>query len=165
MLEIDLQGARQVRDALPEAARVFIEPPSFEALQERLTARGSDSREQIERRLEVARDELGAAGEFDHRIVNDELDRAVEELSAVVAKDVTAVIKPRLDKLLDQVDSHYACVIVAAKRARQINSYYHNLGEGTFDEYPPPMVETGSKNYLKISLDEIASGKIKYRYR
>src|SRR3954453_2804434 len=75
------------------------------------------------------------------------------------------MIKPRLDKLLDQTDSHYACVLVAAKRARQINSYYHNLGEGTFDEYPPPMVETGSKNYLKISLDEIAAGKIKYRYR
>ena len=75
------------------------------------------------------------------------------------------MIKPRLDKLLEQTDSHYACVLVAAKRARQINSYYHNLGEGTFDEYPPPMVETGSKNYLKISLDEIAAGKIKYRYR
>ena len=67
------------------------------------------------------------------------------------------MIKPRLDTLLEQVDSHYACVLVAAKRARQINSYYHNLGEGTFDEYPPPMVETGSKNYLKISLDEIAA--------
>ncbi len=75
------------------------------------------------------------------------------------------VIKPRLDTLLEQVDSHYACVLVAAKRARQINSYYHNLGEGTFDEYPPPMVETGSKNYLKIALDEVADGKIKYRYR
>ena len=73
------------------------------------------------------------------------------------------MIKPRLDTLLEQVDSHYACVLVAAKRARQINSYYHNLGEGTFDEYPPPMVETGSKNYLKIALDEIAEGKIKYR--
>ena len=55
--------------------------------------------------------------------------------------------------------------LMAAKRARQINSYYHNLGEGTFDEYPPPMVDTSSKNYLKISLDEIAAGKIKYRYR
>jgi DNA-directed RNA polymerase subunit omega len=66
------------------------------------------------------------------------------------------VIKPRLDKLLEQTDSHYACVLVAAKRARQINAYYHNLGEGTFDEYPPPMVETGSKNYLKISLEEVA---------
>jgi DNA-directed RNA polymerase subunit omega len=75
------------------------------------------------------------------------------------------VIKPRLDKLLEHADSHYATVIMAAKRARQINSYYHNLGEGTFDEYPPPMVETSSKNYLKISLDEIAAGKIKYSYR
>jgi len=54
---------------------------------------------------------------------------------------------------------------VAAKRARQINSYYHNLGEGPFDEYTPPMVETGSKNYLKISLEEIAEGKLAYRYR
>ncbi len=45
------------------------------------------------------------------------------------------------------------------------HSYYHNLGEGTFDEYPPPMVETGSKNYLKIALDEVAEGKINYRYR
>ena len=75
------------------------------------------------------------------------------------------MIKPRLDKLLQQVDSNYAAVVVSAKRARQINSYYHNLGEGTFDEYPPPMVETDSKNYLKISLEEIAAGKIKYRYR
>src|ERR1700710_257488 len=75
------------------------------------------------------------------------------------------VIKPRLDELLERVDSHYACVLGAAKRARQINSYYHNLGEGTFDEYPPPMVDTESKNYLKISLEEIAAGKINYRYR
>ncbi len=75
------------------------------------------------------------------------------------------MIAPRLDILLDRVDSNYATVLVAAKRARQINSYYHNLGEGTFDEYPPPMVETGSKNYLKIALEEIAAGKINYRYR
>ena len=75
------------------------------------------------------------------------------------------MIKPRLDTLLDRTDSHYACVLVAAKRARQINAYYHSLGEGTFDEYPPPMVETDSKNYLKIALEEIAADKIKYRYR
>jgi DNA-directed RNA polymerase subunit omega len=56
-------------------------------------------------------------------------------------------------------------VLVAAKRARQINSYYHNLGEGTFDEYPPPMVETGSKNYLTIAFEEVANGKVKHRYR
>jgi DNA-directed RNA polymerase subunit omega len=75
------------------------------------------------------------------------------------------MISPRIDKLLEQVDSNYASVIVAAKRARQINSYYHNLGEGTFDEFPPPMVETRSKNYLTIALEEMSEGKIKYQYR
>jgi DNA-directed RNA polymerase subunit omega len=78
---------------------------------------------------------------------------------------VSALIKPRLDKLLERVDSHYAVVLVAAKRARQINSYYHNLGEGTFDEFPPPMVDSSSKNYLTIALEEVAQGKINSRYR
>ena len=76
------------------------------------------------------------------------------------------MISPRLDKLLEHVDSNYASVLVAAKRARQINSYYHNLGEGNFGEYPPPMVETHSgKNYLSISLEELATGKLRYDYR
>jgi DNA-directed RNA polymerase subunit omega len=75
------------------------------------------------------------------------------------------MIKPRIDELLEQADSNYASVIIAAKRARQINSYYHNLGEGTFDEFPPPMVESGSKNYLTLALEEVAAGKIKYEYR
>ena len=75
------------------------------------------------------------------------------------------MINPRIDHLLENVDSNYASVIVAAKRARQINSYYHNLGEGTFDEFPPPMVESHSKNYLTIALVEVAAGKVKYEYR
>ena len=75
------------------------------------------------------------------------------------------MINPRVDRLLENVDSNYASVIVAAKRARQINSYYHHLGEGTFEEFPPPMVESTSKNYLTIALEEVASGKINYSYR
>ncbi|MFL5821444.1 MAG: DNA-directed RNA polymerase subunit omega [Solirubrobacteraceae bacterium] len=75
------------------------------------------------------------------------------------------MISPRIDELTDRVDSNYASVVVAAKRARQINSYYHNLGEGTFDEFPPPMVESRSKNYLTLALEEVAAGKLKYRYR
>jgi len=75
------------------------------------------------------------------------------------------LISPRIDRLLEQVDSNYASVIVAAKRARQLNSYYRNLGEGTFDEFPPPMVESTSKNHLTIALEEVTAGKIKYRYR
>jgi guanylate kinase len=85
VLEIDVQGARQVRETLPEAMRIFIEPPSFEALVERLTERGSDSPEQIERRLAAAREELAARDEFDQRVVNDYLDRAVEELGGLAA--------------------------------------------------------------------------------
>jgi DNA-directed RNA polymerase subunit omega len=74
------------------------------------------------------------------------------------------VIHPRIDELLDQVDSRYALVIVAAKRARQINNYHHQLGEGTFDEFPP-LVESRSKNYLTMALEEVAEGKIKYTYK
>ena len=85
VLEIDVQGARQVRETLPEAVQIFIEPPSFEALVERLTELGSDSPEQIERRLAAAREELAAREEFDHHIVNDDLERAVEELAELAA--------------------------------------------------------------------------------
>jgi guanylate kinase len=85
VLEIDLQGARQVRGALPEATLVFIEPPSFAALEERLTGRASDSSEQIERRLRAASEELAAAGEFDHRVVNDDVERALQELAELAA--------------------------------------------------------------------------------
>ena len=75
------------------------------------------------------------------------------------------MIHPRIDELLDEVDSRYALVIVAAKRARQINNYHHMLGEGTFDEAPPPLVESRSKNYLTMSLEEISEGKLRYEYR
>ena len=75
------------------------------------------------------------------------------------------MINQRVDKLLDRTDSHYAAVLVAAKRARQLNSYYRALGEGTYEEYTPPMVETETGNYLTISLEELAGGKIKYQYR
>jgi len=73
------------------------------------------------------------------------------------------VIQPRIDKLFRNTDSRYALVIVAAKRARQINNYHHQLGEGTFEELPP-LVESRSKNYLTMALEEIAEGKIKYDY-
>jgi DNA-directed RNA polymerase subunit omega len=74
------------------------------------------------------------------------------------------VIHPRIDELLKNVDSRYAIVIVAAKRARQINNYHHQLGEGTFDDNPPPLVESRSKNYLTMALEEVAQGKLKYDY-
>jgi guanylate kinase len=85
ILEIDLQGARQVRDTLPGATRIFIEPPSFDVLRERLTARASDSPEEIDRRLAAAEEELEAATEFHHRVVNDDRERAARDLARLVA--------------------------------------------------------------------------------
>jgi guanylate kinase len=85
VLEIEVQGARQVRQALPDAVQVFIAPPSIEALRERLVARGTDSPEGIRRRLAVAEDELGAQDEFQHVVVNDDLARAAAELNDLVA--------------------------------------------------------------------------------
>ena len=73
---------------------------------------------------------------------------------------------PRIDDLLRNVQqSRYALVIAAAKRARQINNYHHQLGEGTFDDFPPPLVESRSKNYLTMALEEISEGKINVSYK
>jgi len=71
------------------------------------------------------------------------------------------MIHPRIDQLMDQVDSRYSLVIVAAKRAREINSYYNQLGEGR-GEFVPPLVETGGlrNKPLSIALQEIAEGDI-----
>jgi guanylate kinase len=89
VLEIEVQGARQVRERVPDATSVFIMPPSDEALRTRLVGRGSDPPEQIERRLAVAREELAAKNDFDYRVCNDDLDAAVEELSRLVATITT----------------------------------------------------------------------------
>ena len=85
VLEIEVQGARQVRQALPGAVQVFIAPPSEEALRTRLVGRGADDPDQIERRLAVAGEELAARDEFKRVIVNDRLEDAVEELVTLVA--------------------------------------------------------------------------------
>ncbi|HXD56725.1 MAG TPA: guanylate kinase [Thermoleophilaceae bacterium] len=85
VLEIELQGARQVRKALPEAIQVFIKPPSLDALRTRLIGRGAEDDAQIARRLEVAESELAAESEWKHVIVNDRLEDAVDQLADLVA--------------------------------------------------------------------------------
>jgi guanylate kinase len=85
VLEIEVQGARQVRQAMPEAVQVFIAPPSLAALRTRLIGRGTDDAQEVERRLGVAEDELGAQPEFAHVVVNDRLEDALDQLSAIVA--------------------------------------------------------------------------------
>lgn len=83
VLEIDVQGMQQVKRKLPEAIAIFIVPPSREDLERRLRSRGQDAADAIERRLERARQELASSGEYDFVIVNDELQRASDELRSI----------------------------------------------------------------------------------
>jgi guanylate kinase len=84
VLEIEVQGARQVRSAMPESVAVFIAPPSREALRARLIGRGTDTPEQVDERMRTAERELEAQPEFAHVVVNDRLERATDELAAIV---------------------------------------------------------------------------------
>jgi guanylate kinase len=84
VLEIETQGARQVRTTLPQAVQVFIAPPSLDALRTRLIGRGTDDDDEVAARLRVATQELAAQGEFGHVVVNDRLEDAVEQLVAIV---------------------------------------------------------------------------------
>jgi guanylate kinase len=88
VLEIEVQGARQVRAAMPEAVQVFIAPPSLQALRARLVGRGTDDAEEVERRLQVAERELSAQPEFAHVVVNDRLEDALDELVGIVRAGV-----------------------------------------------------------------------------
>jgi guanylate kinase len=84
VLEIEVQGARQVREAMDDALQVFIAPPSLDALRARLVGRGTDDPEQVEQRMQTAERELAARPEFAHVVVNDRLEQATDELVAIV---------------------------------------------------------------------------------
>jgi guanylate kinase len=88
VLEIEVQGAQQVRAAKPESVQIFIAPPAPGDLRSRLEGRGTDSAEAIDSRLETAEIELAAQGDFDHRVVNDDLSRAVSELEEIVRAEL-----------------------------------------------------------------------------
>jgi guanylate kinase len=88
VLEIEVQGARQVRRSVPDAVQVFIAPPSLDALRTRLIGRGTDDPEEVERRLRVAEEELTAQPEFEHVVVNDRLEDALEQLTRIVAAEL-----------------------------------------------------------------------------
>lgn len=87
VVEIDWQGARQVRERFPEAVSIFIVPPSIEALRERLSGRGQDSDEIIDRRMRDAQAELSHYGEYDYLVVNDQFDTALRQLAEVVSAE------------------------------------------------------------------------------
>jgi len=84
LLEIEIQGARQVRERRNDARFIFLLPPSMRVLEDRLRGRGTDSPEQIRRRLELAREELAAVRDFDYAVINDDLDRCVASVGEII---------------------------------------------------------------------------------
>jgi guanylate kinase len=102
VLEIDVQGAAQVKQKLPESVAIFILPPSREELERRLRSRGQDSDEEIKRRLARARDEIAEFGKYDYCMVNDDVERAGREAQAIVTalRCTSARRRARVEKLL-----------------------------------------------------------------
>ncbi|MFP4476833.1 MAG: guanylate kinase [Desulfatibacillaceae bacterium] len=92
LLDIDVQGARQIVERFPQAVTIFILPPGREELRRRLESRGSDSPEVVQKRLESAEWEMEQADEYRYRVVNDDLDRAVRELSAIIERHGAACL-------------------------------------------------------------------------
>lgn len=91
LLDIDVQGARQLRETVPEAVSIFLLPPTGGRILERLRVRGSETPEELRRRLASAEDELDAVGEFDYAVINDDLEEAVGAVRSIVAAESRAV--------------------------------------------------------------------------
>ncbi|MFQ5536370.1 MAG: guanylate kinase [Gemmatimonadota bacterium] len=117
VLDIDVQGARQVRAAFPEAVTVFILPPSADSLLERLTGRGTEDREKVAVRMETALKELEAAPEFDYTVVNDRLDEAVDALRAILRAEAHRTRRATaLDAVLGDLSAGVRAVLEKGSR-------------------------------------------------
>ena len=110
VLDIDVQGARQIRETVPEAVQIFILPPSGRALVDRLTARGTEGRREMNRRLRNAKEELAEALDFDHAVVNDDLLTAVQDVQALIRGEVPSrsagALEPLLHRLQGEIDRY-----------------------------------------------------------
>jgi guanylate kinase len=106
VLDIDVQGAKQIRERIPDAFLVFVIPPSAEVLLSRLTKRGTEADDEVARRLRAARRELTRVKDFDHVVVNDDLERAVEEIRRVARAgqgQIDGDIGPRIEALVSEI--------------------------------------------------------------
>ncbi len=182
LLEIDLQGAEQVIDRHPDSMLVLLLPPSPEVQAERLRGRGEDE-ETIAARLAVGREEEARGRTIAHAVViNADVERAVDQVAGILdgyrtpmanrpggdpprripmARRRPTLMDPPVESLLDKVDSKFTLVALSSKRARQINSYYNQLGE-SLGVIVPPQVTSVSGKPLTIAFEEIATSKTTY---
>jgi guanylate kinase len=112
VLDIDVQGARQIRQSVPEAVLVFLLPPSVEVLLQRLRGRGTEEKVQVARRLQTAMDELQAAGEFDHVVVNDDFDRCLGSIRGIVESEALRSTRaPGLEDTVEEMRDRLGSVL------------------------------------------------------
>jgi guanylate kinase len=119
VLDIDVQGARQIRDSVPDASLIFILPPSVDALMRRLRGRGTEAAPEVERRLRSALDELEAASEFAHRVVNDDLGQCLQDIERIVMGEQADAVST---VPLENID------VLRAGIARILEEEYQNVG-------------------------------------
>ena len=177
MLELETDGALHVQADVPGACTIFI-AADVDELERRLRERATESTGEIGERIAIARHQLEQAHRFRYMVRNDDVSRARARCSPRSSNgswssqvpcstdDRTAHRRP-LSHTGSDTDppSRYALVIMAAKRARQINNYHHQLGEGIgLEDAPPPLVESRSKNYLTMAMEEISQGKLTFTY-
>lgn len=182
LLEIDLQGAEQVRDRHHDSLLVLLLPPSPEIQAERLRKRGEDE-ETISKRISVGFEEEARGRQIADAVVyNDDVENAVSQVGAIIdryrtrlavppagdpprripmARRRPTLMDPPVEELLDKVDSKFTLVALSSKRARQINSYYNQLGD-SMGVIVPPQVASVSGKPLTIAFEEIATAKTTY---
>ena len=181
LLEIEIEGARQVRALRPDATVILLVPPSEEHQEARLRGRG-DPEEHVLRRIEKGRAELAQGRELaDFEVINDDLEQAVGQVLGILGSlrksaarrfpqgappmsvKRATLMDPPIEELLDKVDSKFTLVTLGSKRAREINAYYHGLGE-VLGQVIPPQVTSVSGKPLSIAFEEVAASKVTYHH-
>ena len=175
ILELEVEGSFAIRRRRPDACLIFIDAPLPGARAAAARPRHGDARARSTCASRSRGSSGASAAQFDHVILNDDAARAASELYATMRSEISrregggppphdssrgSMIYPKLDDLTQVVPSKYALVIIAAKRARQLNAYHHMLGEGVVEDVAPPLVESRSKNYLTMSLEEVAQDRL-----
>ena len=154
VLVIDVQGGFQVREKVPDALLVFIQVPSLEVLEGRLRARGTDDEATIERRLAAARRELEMAPLYDVQVINDDLDRAVEELAAILiperlwSMDTTMIDELKEEEIVNKVGGRFKLSTLIQKRMIALN------------QGARPLVDMRGADKMSIVIQEIMQEKI-----
>ena len=153
-LVIDVQGGFQVREKVPDALLVFIQVPSLEVLEARLRARGTDDEATIERRLAAARRELEMASQYDVQVINDDLDRAVEELAAILirerlwSEETTMIDELKEEEIVNKVGGRFKLSTLIQKRMIALN------------QGARPLVDMRGADKMSIVIQEIMQEKI-----